>query len=383
MSSIPTARDYTKASVLDAVLSEAPLTRTRLIELTRLSQATVSRKVDELLFDGFLVEQGVDAVVRRGRPSTFLDVPGTAGHIVGISFGTRTTCVLVTDLRGREVKHIVVPSLEGGDVGTTAEWLVDLIVETSDSAEGPLRQIVAAMPGRVPNGTNWSGTPESRKIFLASRLQSAIEERLNAPVTVESDANASLRGILKDDASIGNAALFMLSTVLSFAGCTDHEIAKGRSPAFGDLGGVLFSGVGNETLDGLLSTTGLLRFAQGRGLDLEGIEALWSQPQEMASRAEVVEAFTTAIVTAVGAVAVTLDPESVYFVGRLSPIVDEVLPEARRRLAQSLPAAPEIRVVPQVIGLSVARGAAQAGLALAQSRLRESMLEARSEGQSL
>jgi len=383
MSSIPTARDYTKASVLDAVLSEAPLTRSRLIELTRLSQATVSRKVDELLFDGFLVEQGVDAVVRRGRPSTFLDVPGTAGHIVGISFGTRTTCVLVTDLRGREVSHIIVPSFEGGDVGTTAEWLVDLIVETSDSAEGPLRQIVAALPGRVPNGTNWSGTPESRTIFLASRLQSAIEERLKAPVTVESDANASLRGILKDDASIGNAALFMLSTVLSFAGCTDHEIAKGRSPAFGDLGGVLFSGVGNETLDGLLSTTGLLQFAQGRGLDLEGIEALWSQPQETASRAEVAEAFTTAIVTAVGAVAVTLDPESVYFVGRLSPLVDEVLPEARRRLAQSLPTVPEIRVVPQVIGLSVARGAAQAGLALAQSRLRESMLEARSEGQSL
>ena len=383
MSSIPTARDYTKASVLDAVLSEAPLTRTRLIELTRLSQATVSRKVDELLFDGFLVEQGVDAVVRRGRPSTYLDVPGTAGHIVGISFGTRTTCVLVTDLRGREVKHIVVPTLEGGDVGTTAEWLVDLIVETSDSAEGPLRQIVAALPGRVPNGTNWSGTPGSRKMFLASRLQNAIEERLKAPVTVESDADASLRGILKDDASIGNAALFMLSTVLSFAGCTDHEIAKGRSPAFGDLGGVLFSGVGNETLDGLLSTTGILQFAQGRGLDLESIEALWSRPQEMACRAEVVGAFTTAIVTAVGAVAVTLDPEFVYFVGRLSPLVDEVLPEARRRLAQSLPTAPEIRVVPQLIGLSVARGAAQAGLALAQSRLRESMLEARSEGQSL
>ena len=381
MSSNPTARDYTKASVLDAVLSEAPLTRTRLIELTRLSQPTVSRKVDELLVDGFVVEQGVNAVAGRGRRSTYLDVPGTAGHIVGISFGTRTTCVLVTDLRGREVRHIIVPSLEGGDVGTTAKWLVDLIVETSDSAEGPLRQIVTALPGRVPNGTNWSGTPESRKIFLASRLQSAIEERLKAPVTVESDANASLRGILKDDAGIGNAALFMLSTVLNFASCTDHEIAKGRTPAFGDLGGVLFSGVGNETLDGLMSTTGILQFAQGRGLDLEGIEALWSQPQEMASRAEVVEAFTTAIVTAVGAVAVTLDPESVYFVGRLSPLVDEVLPEARRRLAQSLPAVPEIRVVPQVIGLSVARGAAYAGLALALSRLRESMLEARRDGQ--
>jgi predicted NBD/HSP70 family sugar kinase len=383
MSTIPTARDYTKASVLDAVLSEAPLTRTRLIELTRLSQATVSRKVDELRIDGFLVEQGVDAVVRRGRPSTYLDVPGTAGHIVGISFGTRTTCALVIDLRGREIGHMIVPSPEGGDIGTTAEWLVDLIVETTDSAEGPLRQIVAALPGRVLTSTNWSGTPQSRKSFIDSRLQSAIEERLEAPVILESDATSSLRGILKDDANIGNAALFMLSTVLSFASCTDHEIAKGRTPAFGDLGGVLFSGVGNETLDGLMSTTGLLQFAKGRGLQLEGIEALWTQPREAGPRAEVVAEFTTAIVTAVGAVAVTLDPEYVYFVGRLSPLVDEVLPEARRRLAQSLPTVPEIRVVSQVIGLSVARGAAQAGLALAQSRLRESMLEAGSEGQSL
>lgn len=373
----PTARDSNKASVLDAVLSEAPLTRNRLIEVTRLSQATVSRKVDELLLDGFVVEQGVDAVVRRGRRSTYLDVPGTAGHIVGISFGARTTCVLVTDLRGREVRHVIVPSLEDGDATTTAEWLADVIVETSDSAQGPLRQIVIALPGRVRHDTKRSGTP-----VMDSLLQDSLEYRFKAPVILEGDAKASLRGILKDDASIGNAALFVLSTVLSFASCTDHEIAEGRTPTFGDLGGVLYSGVGNETLDGLLSIKGLLQFAKGRGLELEGIETLWSQPQDAASRAEVVEAFTTAIVTAVGAVAVTLDPESVYFVGRLSPLVDEVLPEARRRLAHSLPTAPEIRVVSQVIGLSVAQGAAYAGLALAQSRLRESVLEARREGQS-
>ncbi|MCA4134276.1 ROK family protein [Arthrobacter sp. M4] len=382
MSTIPTARDYTKASVFDAVLSEAPLTRSRLIELTRLSQATVSRKVDELRFDGFLVERGVDAVVRRGRPSTYLDVPGTAGHIVGVSLGAQTTCVLVTDLRGREVGHLIIPSHEGGDAETTAKWLADLIAKTSDSAEGPLRQIVAALPGRVPNGTRRSGTPETRKNFMDSPLQNCLEDRLNAPVILESDASASLRGILKDDASIGNAALFMLSTVLTFATCTDHEIAHGRTPTFGDLGGVLYSGVGNESLEGLLSTKGLLRFSRGRGLELEGIEALWSRPQEEASRAEVMEAFTTAIVTAVGAVAVTLDPESVFFVGRLSPLLDEVLPEVRRRLAQNLPVVPEIKVVSQVVGLSVARGAAHAGLALAQSRLRESMLEASRESQS-
>lgn len=375
MSGNPAARGYNKATVLDAVLSEAPITRNRVIELTRLSQATVSRKVEELLFDGYVVERGVDEVVGRGRRSTFLDVPRAAGHIVGISFGAQTTCVLVTDLRGREMTHLIVPSIGGEGIETTAEWLADLVAQACEPARGPLRQLVTAMPGRPSNGSTAQGTPESGKVFLGPHFQDALEARVKAPVLLDSDANASLRGILQDDAHIGNAALFVLSSALNFASCTDHEITQGRTPAFGDLG-VLFSGVGNETLDDLLSTEGLLRFAQSRGGEFERIEALWSEPLDAPSRPEVVQAFTTAIVTAVSAVAVTLDPESVYFVGRLGPIAEEVLPEVRSRLAQILPAVPEIRVVPQVIGLSVARGAACTAQSLAQTRLRESVLDA-------
>ena len=60
--------------------------------------------------------------------------------------------------------------------------------------------------------------------------------------------------------------------------------------------------------------------------------------------------------------AVTLDPESVFFVGRLRPLVDEVLPEVRRRLDKSLTTAPEVKAPTQVLGLSVARGAVYACL---------------------
>ena len=124
MTSNPTSRDYNKASVLDVVLSRAPLTRNELIEPTGLSKATVSRAVEELRGDGFVVDGGVDAVIGRGRRSTYLDVPDTAGHVVGISFGAQTTCVLVTDLRGREVKHVIVPTLDEDEVGRAARgWL--------------------------------------------------------------------------------------------------------------------------------------------------------------------------------------------------------------------------------------------------------------------
>ena len=380
MNGNPTSRDHNKASVLDVVLTRAPLTRNEVIELTGLSKATVSRAVEELRADGFVVDGGVDEVAGRGRRSTYLDVPATTGHVAGISFGVQTTCLLVADLRGREVQHIIVPTVDHQEVGTAAQWLVDLMAEASQSAEGPLRQVVVAVPGRVRTGTEIFGPAESMKIFAGSGLQRSLAGLVNAPVLLDSDANASLLKILTEDATLRNATLFSVSSILNFASCTDQELVRGRTPAFGDIG-VLFSGVGNEPLDGLMSTSGLLRFARGRGLDLERIEDLWLEVHDEVVRAEVLDALTTAIVTAVSAVAVTLDPESVYFVGRLRPLVDEVLPEVRRRLDKSLTTVPEVTVAPQVLGLSVARGAMYACLGMARDRLRDTVLEARRQGQ--
>ncbi len=380
VTSNPTPRDYNKASVLDVVLSHAPLTRNQLIELTGLSKATVSRAVEELRADGFVVDGGMDEVTGRGRRSTYLDLPGTTGHVAGISFGAQTTGVLVTDLRGREVHHLLVPTVDHQEVEDAARWLVDLIAQAAESAQGPLRQIVAAVPGRVRGGTEIFGPAESMKIFEGSGLHRAIEDLVDAPVVLDSDANAALLGILTNDATISNAALFSVSTILNFASCTEHELARGNTPTFGDIG-VLSSGVGTEILDELLSTRGLLRFARKRGLELERIEDLWLESHPEAPRAEVLEAFTAAIVTAVSVVAVTLDPESVYFVGRLGPLVDEVLPEVRGRLDRSLPAAPEIRPVQHLIGLSTAQGAVYACLTIAQERLRDAVLGARRQSQ--
>ncbi len=376
VTSSPTSRDYNKASVIDVVLSRAPLTRNELVEITGLSKATVSRAVEELRADGFLVDGGVDPVGGRGRRSTYLDVPGTAGHVVGVSLGAQTTGALVTDLRGREIDRVIVPTIDHHDVESAAVWLVDLVAQARESAEGPLRQMVAAVPGRVRNGREILGPAEAMDILAGSQLHHTLEGLVDAPVILESDADAALLGILTDDPTIRNAALFNVSSFLSFASCTDHELVRGRTPAFGDVG-VLFAGVDSETLDGLLSTSGLIRFARGRGLNLERIDDLWLEPHDGVPRAEVLEAFTTAIATAVSAVAVTLDPASVYVVGRLRPLVDEVLPELRRRLDQCLPTVPEIKAVTHVLGLSTARGAVYACLALVRRQLRDAVLEAR------
>lgn len=379
MISNPTSRDHNKASVLHTVLSQAPLTRNKLIELTGLSKATVSRAVEELRTDGFIVDRGVDEVTGRGRRSTYLDVPGTTGHVAGVSFDAQTTCVLITDLMGREVEQVVLPTADHDDVGTAAARLAGLITEARAAALGPLRQIVVALPAHVRDGAEVVRPAESMKVFAGTGFQRAVEELAGAPVLLESDANASLLKILTDHATIRNAALFSVGSTLNFGACTDHEVVRGRTTAFGDIG-VLPSGVDGETLDGLLSSPGLLRFGRSRGLGLEQAEDLWLQPHDDASRAEVVEAFTTAVATAVCAAVVTLDPDSVHFAGPLRPLVDEVLPQVHARLGRSLPAVPLIKTSTQVIGQSTARGAVCACLGIVQNRLRDAVLDARRQG---
>lgn len=375
----PTPRDHNKASVLEVVLARAPLTRNELVEATGLSKATVSRAVEELRGDGFVVDGGVDEVTGRGRRSTYLDVPGTTGHVVGVSLGVQSTGVVVADLRGREIQHVLVPTVDHHGIEKTATWVADLIADASTSAQGPLRQVVVAVPARVRAGAEILGPAEVMKALGGSGLHHAMADLVHAPMLFDSDANAALLGILTEDATLGNAALFSVSSILNFASCTDHQLVRGRTPSFGDVG-VLHSGVGDECLEGLLSTSGLLRFARGRGLDLDRIEDLWLPPYDAESRAEVLDAFVTAIVTAVSAVVVTLDPESVLFVGRLGPLVEEVLPDVRRRLEAALPTVPEVKVPAQVLGLSVARGAVYACLRTARARVRDSVLEARRQG---
>lgn len=65
--------------------------------------------------------------------------------------------------------------------------------------------------------------------------------------------------------------------------------------------------------------------------------------------------------------------------GKLRPLVDVVLPQVRGRLDQNLPAVPEIRTGPHLIGLSTAQGAVYACLTITQERLRDAVLGSRQQ----
>ncbi len=108
-----------------------------------------------------------------------------------------------------------------------AAWLVDLMADARQPAEGPLRQVVVAVPGQLRDPQGLLGPAEGKRAFAGPDLHNALEPLIDAPVLLDSDANASLLGILAEDPALGSASLFSASSMLSFATCADHELVRG------------------------------------------------------------------------------------------------------------------------------------------------------------
>ncbi|MTD52453.1 ROK family transcriptional regulator [Amycolatopsis pithecellobii] len=377
--SSPTARDHNTISVLGAVLAGAPITRNQVMALTGLSKATVSRAVEELRIAGLVVDGDVDSVVGRGRRSTYLDLARNAGHVAGVSFGVQDTRLLVTDLRGRAIVKESHPTPGLSSAAEAGAWLTRHVRRASAAADGALRQVVVAVPATVRAGAEVVRPPAALGFLAGTALHDAMQRKFEVPVSFDSDANAALLGTLaEEDIGVrGDAVLFSVSSVFTVAACVDRQLVRGHTAAFGELG-VLPAGVGEETLGRLLSSRGLLDFARRQGLRLQRIEHAWTRTPPGSE--DVVRAFTSAVIAAVGVVAVTLDPATVLFTGRLAPLVEKVLPQVRDALASALPIVPAIMISStRELGLSTIRGAAEAGIRAAHRQLRDHMLTARSK----
>lgn len=374
-----TARDYNKASVFGLVLGAAPITRNQVIELTGLSKATVSRAVEDLKASGLVMDGPVEDVPGRGRPSTAIGLPPSTGHVVGASLGLKTARVLVTDLRGREYVKESYPTPAFPSTAEAAAWLGDQIERASSTADGPLRQVVVAVPARVRNGTDVSRPTAPMKMLEGSEFHALLSARFEAPVTIDSDANMAIIGVITDDAlgSCVDAVLFSVSTALTFGAYDGTSLTVGRGEAYGDLG-LLNVGTSGLMLDHVLSTWGLIQTASAHGVSLDGDEDTW--PDALENHPELLDIVAKAVETAVTTVAVTLDPHVVYFSGRLASVVEMVLPEVRNRLGDAIGSTTRIVTTSrQEVGVSTMHGAVHIAQLQAREELLKSVLNARVE----
>ncbi|XDA96845.1 ROK family protein [Sulfitobacter sp. LCG007] len=179
--------------IFECVRAAGQVSRSDVAKQLKVSPASVTALVGELLELGLLQEEGdTTRETTRGRPPVALSVRPDAGYVVGIKLSrTRHTAILV-DAAGQPLAH---SSLEGLQrkrslaqiLTETGRVLDDLLAQTG-LARADLACIGIGLPGMIDHAAGhmvWSPllTETDRPI------RALAEERFGVPVAVDNDAN--------------------------------------------------------------------------------------------------------------------------------------------------------------------------------------------------
>lgn len=231
------------ALVLQALLTQGPLTRAELGRRTGLSSGAVTKVSAPLLDDGWITELGPSGDRQPGRPATLVAVRPERARFIGIKITSDELIGMLVDLTAAPLATHRTP-LRSRDVGTVVRAVARLIGKLSGPAgkgegeSGPaVHSIGVTVSGDVdgPSGTvryspflDWHGV----------RLAALVEEATGIPAVIDNDVRALTVAEQWFGAGVGLSS-FALVTVGAGVGCgmsVDGRVISGAYGVSGELG---------------------------------------------------------------------------------------------------------------------------------------------------
>ncbi|WP_329307553.1 ROK family transcriptional regulator [Streptomyces sp. NBC_01260] len=228
------------ALVLQALLTQGPLTRAELGRRTGLSSGAVTKASAPLLDDGWITELGPSGDRQPGRPATLVAVRPERARFIGIKITSDELIGMLVDLTAAPLTTHRTP-LRARDVGTVVRAVARLVGTLSGRAghgegeSGPAaHSIGVTVSGDVdgPSGTvryspflDWHGV----------RLAALVEEATGIPAVIENDVRALTVAEQWFGAGVGLSS-FALVTVGAGVGCGMSVHGRVLSGAFGVSG---------------------------------------------------------------------------------------------------------------------------------------------------
>lgn len=177
--------------LLDLIRRGAAVSRTSLARELGLARSTVSLRVDRLLRDGLITEDGVEDS-RGGRKARRLAVAPSAGLVAAIDIGASHGALVIADLSGAQLES---RTLSAPPASAPAEFIDELWaqIEAVLSAEGldrdRLRCIAIGVPAPVSYPDGRLVTPRFMPAWHGADFPSLLRSKTDAHVVVENDAN--------------------------------------------------------------------------------------------------------------------------------------------------------------------------------------------------
>ncbi|HEV8688035.1 MAG TPA: ROK family transcriptional regulator [Gaiellaceae bacterium] len=347
----PLLKRLNERTVLEAIRTDAPISRAEISRRAGISKPTVSIALQSLLEAGLVREARPDPA-RPSYGAVFFEPVPEAAFVLGVDVGARFVRGALCDLRGatRARQDVELRGPAAADVvetiGQLSESLLDaagIEVELVDSTVVGVPGVIDRSSGRV-HITHF----ESLEGF---GLADALRDRLRRPVTLENDINLAALGEQRQGIAHGveNFVFLSIGTGLGAGVVLHGELHRGRNGAAGEVD-FAFAGLG-EDVDPCASAVSALaeRMAAGDGrtstappYEARAIFAAARAGDDVARA--VVDETARRIALHIGPIAAVTDVELVVLGGGLGANGDLLLGPVRERLAAWLPYPPRVEV---------------------------------------
>ncbi|MDA1476784.1 ROK family transcriptional regulator [Bacillus changyiensis] len=226
-----------KALILKQIISNAPISRAAISEMTGLNKSTVSSQVSSLLEKDIIFEIG-QGQSSGGRRPVMLKFNQKAGYTIGVDIGTNYIIVVLTDLDGDIIVHVE-EELDEEDIQATEHTLiklVDIAIQEMPHSPYGLVGIGVCVPGLVDNLQNIIFTPN--KPIHHMKLKHLLEKKFNVPIFIENEANAGAIGEKEygDAGDLEHAIFVSINTGIGLGILIDGKLYRGKLGFAGEAG---------------------------------------------------------------------------------------------------------------------------------------------------
>ncbi|XVQ09612.1 ROK family transcriptional regulator [Spirillospora sp. CA-255316] len=335
------ARQANKAAILRLIVGKQEITRPEIVEATRLSKATVSRLVRELISEGMLTEGPLITPVGAGRPTQVLRFCGGAGRVCGVDIGVSNSRFILTDYHAALIRAWTEPTSRLASAEALADWVADRVLAASHDGQSPVVTAIG-LPGAV--------VPEDGRVLHAPNMpqiegpgfSERLAERLSGGVRLENDANIALIGEITVGAGAGteDVVMFTVGAGLGAGVLLDGDLLTGRHGLVGEFGSVPLGD--GRLLEEMLSAPGIVTL--GRELQTGDEDPARILRGKSSQHSAVRERVTYAVQVACSMAWAAYEPDLIVLGGRVAPSLAPLLPEVQTRLDRALTLAPRVCV---------------------------------------
>ncbi|TGE38012.1 ROK family transcriptional regulator [Desulfosporosinus fructosivorans] len=232
-------KSLNKSAILNVIRQYAPISRSKIAKLTRLTPPTVTNLVGELIESHLVVESTLGEST-GGRKPILLRINSSAFYVIGVYAGAKRVKAVTANLDGHVLKQVEMKysnNQTSEQFLLTLETAVEKVMQSTHPIQESFLGIGVGMHGLVD--------PEQGLSLFAPHLnlrhipiKAALEKRFKLPVEVENDvrAQALAESWFGRGAGIPNFICVHVGTGVGAGIIIDNKLYRGTSFTAGEIG---------------------------------------------------------------------------------------------------------------------------------------------------